>query len=165
MQKERLVHVTGNRKWTPVTHEVIRDVEMDFQMVSYNPIRRNPAVLSETLLQALPVLLQDPNVDTRRLIEEMIQGLGLPQNIIMTEKDVAEKVAIETAAAQQQALGGAAAPAGGGGGGGPLMGAEGDIPPDMLAAMMGSEAPVATPEESLAAGGGAPIREGTPEAK
>jgi len=163
MQKERLVHVTGNRKWTPVTHEVIRDVEVDFQMVSYNPIRRNPAVLSETLLQALPILMQDPNVDTRRLIEEMIQGLGLPQNIIMTEKDVAEKVAIETAAAHQQSLGGAAAPAGGGGG--PPMGAEGDIPPDMLAAMMGGEAPVATPEESLAAGGGAPIREGGAEAK
>ena len=62
-------------------------------------------------------------------------------------------------AAQAQSLGGAAA-------GKPAIEAQqqaeveaamAELPPDLLAAMLGGEA---SPEEALAAGGGAPIREG-----
>ena len=150
-----MVRISGNRKWAELTHSNIRDVEVDFKMVSYSPIRQNPAVMSETLLQLLPFLAQNPNVDTRRLTEEVVAGLSLPARIIMPEEDVTQKVAAEAAMAQQASLGGAA----GGGGGG--------IPPE-IAAMLGAEggeAPGGAPAEaSLAAGGGAPIREGAPEA-
>ena len=147
-----MVRISGNRKWAELTHSNIRDVEVDFKMVSYSPIRQNPAVMSETLLQLLPFLAQNPNVDTRRLTEEVVAGLSLPSRIIMPEEDVTQKVAAEAAMAQQASLGGAAAPS---------------IPPE-IAAMLGAEggeAPGGPPAEaSLAAGGGAPIREGAPEA-
>ena len=150
-----MVRISGNRKWAELTHKAIREVEVDFKMVSYSPIRQNPAVMSETLLQLLPFLAQNPNIDTRRLTEEVVAGLSLPSRIVMPEEDVAQKVAAEATMAQQASLGGAA-----GGGGG--------IPPE-IAAMLGAEggeAPGggAAPEASLAAGGGAPIREGAPEA-
>tara|TARA_R110001583_G_scaffold74639_1_gene206571 strand:+ start:2843 stop:4561 length:1719 start_codon:yes stop_codon:yes gene_type:complete len=156
MKEPRMVRISGNRKWAELTHKTIREVEVDFKMVSYSPIRQNPAVMSETLLQLLPFLAQNPNIDTRRLTEEVVAGLSLPSRIVMPEEDVTQKVAAEAAMAQQASLGGAA----GGGGGG--------IPPE-IAAMLGAEggeAPGggAAPEASLAAGGGAPIREGAPEA-
>jgi len=150
------VRVAGDRKWESVSLETIRDVDVDFEMVSYSPMKQNPSVVAETLLQLVPLLMQNPNIDIRRLTEEIVSGMGIPARVLLPEQEVAQKVAAETQLAQQQALGGAAAQ-----GGGPPMGAEGDIPPEMLAALMGAEGG-ASPEESLAAGGGAPIREGAP---
>ena len=125
-------------------------------MVSYNPIKQNPSVMAETMMQLIPFFMQNPNVDVRRFTEEVVQGMGLPNKILMPEPDVVAKVAAESQLAAQAALGGAAAPAGGG--------AEGEIPPELLAALM-AEGGAPAPEEALAAGGGAPIREGTPPAE
>jgi len=156
MTQPKMVRVAGDRKWESVSLETIRDVDVDFEMVSYSPMKQNPSVVAETLLQLVPLLMQNPNIDIRRLTEEIVSGMGIPARVLLPEQEVAQKVAAETQLAQQQALGGAAAQ-----GGGPPMGAEGDIPPEMLAALMGAEGG-ASPEESLAAGGGAPIREGAP---
>tara|TARA_R100000152_G_C6775999_1_gene204816 strand:- start:275 stop:1990 length:1716 start_codon:yes stop_codon:yes gene_type:complete len=153
MKGEKMIKVTGNRKWMEVNLNTIADVDVEFEMVSYSPMQSNPAVMTETLMQLLPVLLQDPNVDTRQLMESLIRGLGLPNRILMSEQDVAAKVQAQQMAAQQMAMGGAA------GGGGPPMGAEGGLPPELAALMEGAEAGGAEPEESMAAGGGAPIRE------
>ena len=167
MKKEKMVRIAGDRKWTQVDLKSIQDLEMGFKMVSYNPIRQNPSVLAETLMQLLPFLSQDPNVDTRRLTEEVLSGLGLPARILMPEEDVAAAQQEAMMAAQSQSLGGAAA-------GQPAMDAQqqaeaaqqqaeaeaamAQLPPELLAAIMGGEG--AVPEEALAAGGGAPIREG-----
>ena len=156
MSEPKQVRVAGGRKWQAVTLDTIRDVEMDFEMVSYNPIKQNPSVMAETMMQLIPFFMQNPNVDVRRFTEEVVQGMGLPNKILMPEPDVVAKVAAESQLAAQAALGGAAAPAGGG--------AEGEIPPELLAALM-AEGGAPAPEEALAAGGGAPIREGTPPAE
>ena len=153
MRGEKMIKVTGNRKWMEVTLPTIADVDVEFEMVSYSPMQNNPAVMSETLMQLLPVLLQDPNVDTRQLMEELVRGLGLPNRILMPEEDVAMKVQAQQMAEQQLAMGGAAA------GAAPPMGAEGGLPPELVALMEGGAPPEAAPEESLAAGGGAPIRD------
>ena len=128
-------------------------------MVSYNPIRQNPSVIAEMMLQILPFLAENPNVSMRELTEEVVRGLGLPQRIMMPEEDVMMAEQEEAMMMQQAALGGAAA-------GGPAleaaqaqgmpMGAEGGMPP--------GAAPEMLPEEAFAAGGGSPIREGAPEA-
>jgi hypothetical protein len=167
MKGERLVRVVGNQKWSPVTHESIRDVELDFQMVSYNPIRKNPAVLSESLTQVLPILFQDPNINKRTLIEELISGMGLPTKLLLPEMEVAMQMAAQMQMQQQMALGGAAAQQPGPTGpGGPPMGAEGGEAALMEALLGGGGGGEPTPEDALAAGGGAPIREGAPaEAK
>ncbi len=160
MKKEKMVRIAGDRKWTQVDLKSIQDLEIGFKMVSYNPIRQNPSVLAETLMQMLPFLSQDPNVDTRRLTEEVLSGLGLPARILMPEEDVAAAQQEAMMAAQSQSLGGAAA-------GQPAMEAQqqaeaeaamADLPPELLAALVGGEG--GSPEEALAAGGGAPIREG-----
>ncbi len=158
MREGKMVRVSGGRKWEEIGHDVIREVKMDFQMVAYNPIQKNPAVQTESLSQMLPILMQDPNIDKRRLIEELVQGRGLPGSILVPMEEAAAEQANQEAMAMQMAQGGAA---GGGGPPTPPMGAEGGLPPE-LAAMMGAagEAAPATPEESFAAGGGSPIREG-----
>ena len=160
MKTEKMVRVAGNRKWDTVNLASLADVKVSFEMVAYNPIRQNPSILAETLMQMLPFLMQDPNVDTRKLTEEVVASLNLSQSIVMPEQEVAEKVAAQAELQQQQALGGAAiveeeAQAEEGGGG------VGPLPPELeqLAIQEALAAQGAAPEESLAAGGGAPIRQ------
>ena len=153
MRGEKMIKVTGGRRWEEVSLQTISDVDVEFEMVSYSPMQSNPAVQSETILQLLPVLMQDPNVDTRQLMEEIVRGMGLPNRILMSEQDVAAKVQAQQMAAQQLSMGGAAA------GAAPPAGAEGGLPPELAALLEGGPAPEAEAEESLAAGGGSPIRE------
>ena len=111
------------------------------------------AQMRETMLQVLPFLMENPNINVRELTEEVVNGLGLPQRIVLPEEDVMAAQQQEALMMQQASLGGAAA-------GGPAM----------MAAMgaEGGEAPIGeaeiSPEEAFAAGGGSPIREGAPEA-
>mgnify|MGYP003134397917 CR=1 FL=1 len=161
-QTAKMVRIAGSRGWQEIDLATLADIEMTFSMVSYNPIRQNPSVLAETMVQMMPLLLQDPNINTRRLIEEVVRGLGLPQSIVTPEQEVIDKVAAQTQLAQQQSLGGAAvaqqpagAPTGAPTGSG--------LPPEMEALAMEqalAEVMGPAPQESFAAGGGAPIREG-----
>ena len=150
MKEEKMVRISGSRKWATVDLKSIADVDVSFSMVSYNPIRQNPSVLAETLLQMIPFLIENPNIDIRRLTEEVVSGLGIPTTVLLPEEEVAARMEAEAAAAEQQALGGAAAPTG----------TPPDLPPELMA-MLAAEEAAATggaPEEALAAGGGAPIR-------
>jgi hypothetical protein len=153
MRGEKMIKIAGSRKWSSVTLDTIMDVDMAFEMVSYNPIKTNPSVMIETLLQLIPLLQQDPNINTRQLTEEIVKGIGLPTKLLMPEEEVAEAAQMQMEQQQQMALGGAAAP---GGGGGPAPSPE-EIAMLEMMAMAGGEQ--ASPEESMAAGGGAPIRE------
>ncbi len=172
MKTNRLIRVSGSTKWAELSHKDLVDIEVDFEMVSYNPIRRNPGMMAETLIQMLPFLSQNENVNIRRLTEEILTNLGLPSRILIPEEDII--AAQEQAAAQQQAmiqaeqtakLGGAAA-------GRPAMEAQQaaqvqqlmqTLPPEdalALAEELGAPVPsgeVAT-EDVLPGGGGAPIR-------
>ena len=143
MKKEKMVRVAGNRKWETVSFESLQDVDVSFSMVGYNPIQQNPAVLTETLLQMIPFMAQNENIDMRRLTEEVINSLGLSQALLMPEDEALVAGQAEAAAEAQQSLGGAAVAEGG------------EIPPELAAIL---EAEAVAPEEALAAGGGAPIR-------
>jgi len=61
LAKPKLVRVSGSQ-WGQVSSRTLHDVEMDWRMVAHNPIRNNPAVMAETLLQVLPILQAAPNV-------------------------------------------------------------------------------------------------------
>ena len=153
MRGEKMIKIAGSRKWSSVTLDTIMDVDMAFEMVSYNPIKTNPSVMIETLLQLIPLLQQDPNINTRQLTEEIVKGIGLPTKLLMPEEEVAEVAQMQMEQQQQMALGGAAAPSGGGG---PAPSPEEMAMLEMMAMAGGEQA---SPEESMAAGGGAPIRE------
>jgi hypothetical protein len=158
MKTDKMVRVAGSRKWDTVNLSTLADVKVSFEMVAYNPIRQNPSILAETMVQMLPFLMQDPNIDTRKLTEEVVASLSLSNSIVMPEQEVAQKVAAQAELAQQQALGGAAvveeeAQAEGEG--------MGPLPPELeqLAIQEAMAAQGATPEESFAAGGGSPVRQ------
>ena len=152
MRGEKMIKVTGSRKWSSVNLETIRDVDVAFEMVSYNPIKTNPSVMVETLLQLIPLLQQDPNIDARLLTEEVVKGLGLPTKLLMPQEEVEAAAQMEMGQQQQMAMGGAAA----GGGGAP---SPEDLAMLEMMAAAGPSGMEAPPEESMAAGGGAPIRE------
>jgi hypothetical protein len=162
MQEEKLVKVSGHEGWQEVGLADIRDVDVNFQMVSYNPIRQNPSVMSETLLKLFPVLMQDPNIDKRRLIEELVNSVGLSTNLLVPKEEIEaqEQQAAMMMQAQMEAAQGGGAPAGLPPGIPPELAAlAGGAPPELPAnetAVAGGEAP---PEASLAGGGPSPLRQ------
>jgi hypothetical protein len=115
MREPRLIRIAGDRRWAQLAHKDLRDIQVDFEMVSYNPIRKNPAVMIESLLQLIPFLAENQNVDIRKLTEEVVSGMGLSRRIIIppAELEAMQAEAMQAqgsmAQAQQQAsLGGAA---------------------------------------------------------
>ena len=170
MQTNRMIRVSGSTKWAELSHKDLVDVDVDFEIVSYNPIRRNPGMMAETLIQMLPFLSQNENVNVRRLTEEILSNLGLPSRILIPEEDII--AAQEELAAQQQMmmqaeqqakLGGAAA-------GQPAIDAKEQMQQELMqmepeqAALALQQAGIEIPgteelaEDALAGGGGAPIR-------
>ena len=175
MRDARLIRISGGNKWEQLSHKDLIDIDVDFEMIGYNPIRRNPGMMAETLIQMLPFLSQNQNVDIRRLTEEILSNLGLPSRILIPEADLIAQQ--EAAAAQQQAmimaeqqakLGGAAA-------GRPAIEAQqlaqlqqmmAQLPPEEAEAMatalaekgLGGAGPEPEAEDALPEGGGAPIR-------
>ena len=172
MKTNRLVRISGSTKWQELTHKDLVDVEVDFEIVSYNPIRRNPGMMAETLIQMLPFLSQNENVNIRRLTEEILSNMGLPSRILIPEEDIL--AAKQQAAQQQQAMAQAEQQAklGGASAGRPAIEAEQaaqiqkmmqTLPPEeaaKLAEELGSPIEGASElmEDALPGGGGAPIR-------
>ena len=116
MRKPRLIRIAGDKRWAELSHKDLRNIDVDFEMVSYNPIRKNPAVMIESLIQMIPFLAQNENVDIRKLTEEVVGGMGLSRRIVIPEAELEamkqEAMAQQQAAMQAEAqakLGGAAA--------------------------------------------------------
>lgn len=112
MKRPKMTRVSGSEMFTHIPLQKLRHLQMDFEMVSYNPIRKNPAVLLETLQAMVPLLAQAPNIDIYKLFEELVKGLGLPSDIIIPEEKAraaqAQAQAAQAQLEQQKALGGAA---------------------------------------------------------
>ena len=169
MKETRMVRISGSKKWAELQHKDLADIDLDFEMVGYNPIRRNPGMMAETLIQMLPFLSQNQNVDVRRLTEEILGNLGLPSRILVPEEDLiaqqqalAEQQQAMLQAEQQAKLGGAAA-------GAPALEAQqaeqlaaqmAEMPPEqaVVLAEQIAQAEGTSLDEILPGGGGAPIR-------
>jgi hypothetical protein len=128
-------------------------VDVNFSMVSYNPIRQNPSVMAETLLKLYPVFAQSENINKRLLDEELVNGAGLPAKLVIPQEEIdAQKQAMME---QQMAAAQGAAPA-----------APGGLPPELAALVQGgvagTETTTAATQQpaaaSLAAGGPSPVR-------
>ena len=161
MKEPKLVAVSGHEGWSEVSLADIHEVDVNFSMVSYNPIRQNPSVMSETLLKLFPILAQDPNINKRQLLEELVNGVGLSTKLLVPK----EEIEAQEAQAQQMmmmqmmaAQGGGAGPAGPGAAppgmpmlppGGEVPGTETtdaatqNVPSDVMAAMGPTPVPVA----------------------
>jgi hypothetical protein len=97
--------------------------------------------MSETLLKLLPVLAQDPNINKRMLIEELVNSVGLPARLLVPEEELkAQEEAMMQQMMAAQGAQGAPAPQGPG-----LPAGLPTIPPEMLA-QLAQQAPPGPPE-------------------
>ena len=150
MQADKLVRIAGQQKWASVNYESLRDVVADFELVSYNPIRSNPSVILDQLINLLPLLLGLDSVDQHRLLEEVFDSLGFTRRILVPEAEARAK----TQEALQAAMAGPAGAAPMAGAAPALLGPS----PEAIAAggAPGAEAAIAgqpTAVEKLAAAG------------
>lgn len=161
MKDPKLVAVSGHEGWSEVSLADIHEVDVNFSMVSYNPIRQNPSVMAETLLKMFPVLAQDPNINKRALLEELVTGVGLSTKLLIPKEELEEQEAMAQQMMMAQmmaAQGGGAGPAGPGAAppgmpmlppGGEVPGTETteaatqNVPSDVMAAMGPTPVPVA----------------------
>lgn len=133
MKEPKLVAVSGHEGWSEVSLADIREVDVNFSMVSYNPIRQNPSVMSETLLKLFPILAQDPNINKRQLLEELVNGVGLSTKLLVPKEEIEAQ---EAQAQQMMMMQMMAAQGGGAGPAGP-----GAAPPGMPMLPLGGEVP------------------------
>ena len=158
MSDPKVVRVTGEKRWDTVTLDSIADVEVDFEMATHHPMRKNPGVVIESILQLLPLLTQSPHIDVRKLMEEIIHGMGMPSSVLTPPQDAA--MAQGQAAAQELMMSGAISPDEAGEGIAATHEVLGGEMP------MGAEGPTeASPADALPAGGGSPIRDAGPPAE
>ena len=161
MKDPKLVAVSGHEGWSEVSLADIHEVDVNFSMVSYNPIRQNPSVMAETLLKMFPILAQDPNINKRALLEELVTGVGLSTKLLIPKEELEEQEAMAQQMMMAQmmaAQGGGAGPAGPGAAppgmpmlppGGEVPGTETteaatqNVPSDVMAAMGPTPVPVA----------------------
>lgn len=148
LPKEKMVRVSGG-DFASVSVANLAGMDMDFEMVPYNALRRNPAVILDTLVQLLPVLSQAPNIVVPSLIETLVDLLMLPgERFLLSPEQMAgqmeAKQQAEQLAATRSAMGqvkprpqGAAPEAGTGGAA---------APPSNLADVQRVRAAMATPE-------------------
>ena len=152
MQQPKLVQVSGREGWEEVSLPDIHAVDVNFSMVSYNPIRQNPSVMAETLLKLYPVFAQSENINKRLLDEELVSGAGLPAKLVIPQEELQAQ---QQAMMEQMAAAQGAAPA-----------APGGLPPELAALAQGGVPGTETTtaagqqpaEASLAAGGPSPVR-------
>lgn len=162
MKDPKLVAVSGHEGWSEVSLADIHEVDVNFSMVSYNPIRQNPSVMAETLLKMFPILARDPNINKRALLEELVTGVGLSTKLLIPKEELEEQEAMAQQmmmmAQMMAAQGGGAGPAGPGAAppgmpmlppGGEVPGTETteaatqNVPSDVMAAMGPTPVPVA----------------------
>lgn len=103
LRSSKGVRVSGTPSWAYVDYKCLRDVEMDYALVAYNPLKSNPSVISETMQNIFPLLAQDPDINARELKVEMLRSMGLPVARIVKTK---EEIQAETDAAMQAQGGG-----------------------------------------------------------
>jgi|GEM_PF-4824265 len=109
MKEPKLVQVSGHEGWSEVALADIREVDVNFSMVSYNPIRQNPSVMAETLLKLFPILAQDPNVNKRALLEELVNGVGLSGRLLIPKEELEQQEAMQQQMMMAQMMGAAGA--------------------------------------------------------
>ena len=90
---EKTFRIMGGR-FAEVSVDTLSGVDMDFEMVPYNALRRNPAVILDTLIQMLPVISNAPNVVMPALIETLTDLLMLPgERFLLSAEQMEEQEA------------------------------------------------------------------------
>ena len=156
MKEPKLVAVSGHEGWSEVGLADIREVDVNFSMVSYNPIRQNPSVMAETMLKLFPVLAQDPNINKRVLLEELVSGVGLSTKLLIPKEELEQQEAMaqQMMMAQMMGMGGGGAP---GLPGAPPQGALPAPPEEVPGAETTEAATQNVPSDVMAAMGPTPI--------
>lgn len=98
LQRPVEVRKRGRGEWTTIDRW-LAEVEADFQCVAYNPLRDNPAVLGERLMQIMPIIGTLPDYDQRAIHEFLLDTMHLPSYLLRPRAEV-EAEMLEAAQAQ-----------------------------------------------------------------
>jgi len=139
MQSPIEVRTADKTGWVQIDRW-IAEVNANWQVLAYNPLRDNPAVLGERVLSIMPLIQALPDYDQRRVHEFLLESLHLPSFLLRPKEEVEAEMA-----AAMEAEAAAAAPAGPAGptaGPDELADAEAAIDPQMAADLveLGAEA-------------------------
>ena len=98
MSQAKQVRVAGNRRWDTVSLRTLRDVDVDFEVVAYNPLKQNPAVMAESLLKVFPLFARSPITDIVHLYAAAARAVGMPADILLPEHEARQVLAAAAAA-------------------------------------------------------------------
>lgn len=87
MRADRKLRI-GQGQWASVSIDTLADVDVNFKMVAYNPVRQNPAVIAETLIQLLPMFAQAPNADVMTIVAHVVEKMGLPRDSLRPRQEI-----------------------------------------------------------------------------
>lgn len=99
MQKPRTFARPGSDLWTTIDPYTLGDVRAAFKMVPYSPMETNKAVKAETLRNLQSMLVNNPNVNQRKLTAKMLHLLD-EDDLLMSEEELAAQQAAMQAAQQ-----------------------------------------------------------------
>lgn len=99
MSKERVVQLTGEKEWRTVNPFTLEGVDATFDIVAYNPIKKNAAVRLETLRGLVPLVVNNPRVNQGAFLAAIFSDLGMGDAEALLYTD--EQMAQQAAAAQQ----------------------------------------------------------------
>lgn len=110
MSKPKFVKIAGGKDWKEVGLADIQDLDVAFELVSDNPIRKNPMVALETARNLYGLMSQSGHFDMYEVSEYISDLAGIPSNLLRPEEEVKREQEAALAAAQAQQSGGAPAP-------------------------------------------------------
>ena len=103
LPKPQMVRIMGGN-FVEVSVDTLDGIDMDFEMVAYNALRKNPAVVLDTLVQMLPIFANAPNVVMPDFIETLADLFMLPgERFLLSKEQMAEMEAQAKAEAEAQA--------------------------------------------------------------
>jgi hypothetical protein len=98
MREERVVQLIGDKAWRTVNPFTLEGVNATFDIVAYNPIKKNSAVRLETLRGLVPLVVNNPRVNQAAFLGAIFSDLGMGDAETMLYTD--EQMAAMAAAAQ-----------------------------------------------------------------
>lgn len=67
----------------------LSEVEAQWQTLAYNPLRDNPAVLGERIMQIMPLIMQSPFYNQRAVHEFLLDSMHLPSRLLIPKDSLA----------------------------------------------------------------------------
>jgi len=84
--------------------EVIEEpLEIDYEVAPYSPTENSKSAQLKKMQQFLEFLVQDPNVDKRKLVAHLLDTLDIGADVLVSEAELAKQAQMQMQASQMAA--------------------------------------------------------------